>query len=191
MFNCAKKDLLKKNYKFKEINTFKSTESEIKEQELHLRPIFKIVNVFYSGSGAPFISGVGIGIPISLILGLYLKDQYGFIPNILFGLAGLALLIGLLFSFIAAFFKKKNYDSTKYLFLKDKLIYDEGFLTLRTNIINYSDILSSYTETNIVQNHYNVGTILLVTAGGSIRLEDIESPNNILNFVQQKIDLSK
>lgn len=105
------------------------------------------------------------------------------------GFGVLFLVHTLVIPMIAYVWKKNTYAQTEYRLFGDHLEYAEGFLNVKHKSVEFSKIQESSMVKNIIQRRYNLGTIILKTAGhtanAGIYLKDVEKPEDVYQAVKQ------
>ena len=130
--------------------------------------IFFVVSIFFT---LGFFFGV-------LLIPLILKSQ-----SIIFYLI-LFMIVIILLSLVAFFHFKK----LKYFFYEDILVYYDGFLSLNKVALPYNKITNISLEKILVERLFNVGRILIETAGASspeIMILFVENPEEVLDNLKQ------
>ncbi len=140
----------------------------------------------------------------NVFVGVFWLVILDFIVSVTFGIsAGVAsVLIGLivflsvfLFLFIFIFFRIMSLRNTQYLFFKDRLEYYEGFLNQEKRTLQYSKVTDCIFKRSVYDRVFNVGTILLLTAGQGtmisvgVRLTALDNSHQLYGQLMQLLKI--
>lgn len=100
------------------------------------------------------------------------------------------LILGIIVPAISLFTMAETYKKTEYIFLKDKIEYCEGFWDIEEKTLFYKDIREIHLRRHPVQRLFNLGSIVISTAGSyqaQIFLTDIQNPQEIYQKIKELI----
>jgi len=151
------------------------------------------IQIFLTIWGAGFLGGFsmfGLNLLTNLLTGSHSEIVFSWQPFAFWGI----------FCFIAVplvsyFGKKLNYNYSVYRFYNSKLEYTESFLTKEIKSINYKKVLEVTLSKGIIQQGFELGTIVLSTAatttsmrGSGIRIPDIKNPDAVYQKIKQLVE---
>ena len=180
-------------------------QSSIKKPDeliLTLKPIFigwptliQIIplQIFFTIWGAGFLGGfssLGISLFTNFLTHSNNEPIFTWHPFAFWGI-----LMFIAFPLVAYFGKKLNYNYSVYKFYNSKLEYSENFFTKEIKSINYKKVLEVTLTKGIIQQGFQLGTIVLSTAatttsmrGSGIRIPDIQNPDAVYQKIKQLVE---
>lgn len=164
--------------KIKEENNVDDTKIQLK-----VKPTFKL--------GYIILPSLIIILIISLIAFSASNIESFEVKLIIFLIIFVIMMIALI---IKAFFTKKQYENSIFLFYKTKVIYKDSFLNLSEKEIKYKYIREIAMRQSFFQKYFNIGNIILFTnaetdSNNGICITDVQNVQAVYKKIKSIIDL--